>query len=239
MRLRASVINIPTKVGPLSWEQCLEEALERGSLVGVNESTQGKMSLWLRLAKEHGYGVYAYSTPNPLFWDKEVYRLVAHNVHKIHDGEGGRWEEKYPGYNAERYITEAVFTEAPESDASTPNLAVLHTHWVPNGRKVNGRWRTRMRRESKRLLRTLIKKHLAAGRIVIVMGDFNIRLPFYIMGGFVWVRATGVDKIGVICPKGWKIKAKKWSRFRAPTDHKYGAAATVSFEKIQASHRND
>ena len=77
-----------------------------------------------------------------------------------------------------------------------------------------------MQRRSKRKLRALVRKHKAAGRVVIVMGDFNIRPRFWVAKGFHWLRGVGICKIGA-------TRKGTGGTFPAPTDHKQGIKASI------------
>lgn len=230
-RIRGAIINVPTKVGADAWERCWHEAADRADIFGINEAFNPHAKrLYRGLARQHGYGQYGTrQTGNPIFWDRDVYRKVSGRVHTIHGSSGGLLARRWPGFNAERQITDVVLRHRD----TRQEVAVLNTHWVPNGGRVPSIWRTWARRKSKRLTRKLIRAHLAAGRVVVFMGDTNIREEIGLTKRMVWLRGVGIDKAGIAVPRGMRVRRKRARLFAAPTDHKHGVAfrATVTTTK--------
>ena len=217
--LRLAVVNIPHKIGADRWEACWDGARRRSAIFGVNESLRGdQRDLYAALAEDTKVGHSGLrQTPNPIFWKKKRFEKVSGEVHQIHGKAAGPLARRFPGFNAERDVNEVVLRQK-ENDRE---VAVLNTHWVPNGRKVNPVWRMKMRRKSKKLVRDLVRKHKRAGRPVFVMGDTNLFLPFWMPQDFKWYRARGIDKLGGTLPG-------KGRAYPAPTDHKHGVKATAT-----------
>lgn len=224
-------INAPAGYGDEAAETCWLKTSSHSDFFGMNEI--GNKSIKddlenLRREKKHGrFGLYL--GPNPVFWDLKKYKSVRKARHiQIHPAATGFLARRFPGYNGARYLTEEVIK--PVSGGL--QVAHLHTHWVPRGVKVSAWWRNKMRRISKDLLRKLVKAHRAAGRIVVVTGDLNIKGPFEVVSGFVWLVSAGVDKIGAIAPVGYRIINRKMGSFPAPTDHKRGWWASFDVVKV-------
>lgn len=227
---RVGVINIPTKVGPNAWRKCWEEAADRCGIFGVNEAFHPKAkALYLELAKEHGYGQYGTRRgPNPIYFNRKRWRRVSGTVHKIH-GRGNLFA-RWPGFNEARYVTDLVLVPRGRPDAL--EVAVLCTHWVPNGRKVSGSFRDKARVQSRLFVERLVREHQAAGRIVYLIGDTNIAKPFTLgIRGFQWIRGKGIDKVGVAVPKGYVLGKTSVDVFDAPTDHRHGVATAAQITK--------
>lgn len=219
-RLNVAVINAPIKVGADNWAKCWNRAHANSAVFGINESlTKKQRDVYrVQMAKSPKpvgqFGLH--QTPNPIFWRKDRFRKLSGKVHQIHPSNTGPLADKYPGFNAARYITEVVLLQKVDKREFT----ILNTHLVPNGPKVNDKWRKKARRKSKRDLRQLVRKHKKAGREVIVMGDMNLYKPFKMPPGFKWIRKFGIDKIGSTLPGTASL-------FEAPTDHKHGVKATL------------
>lgn len=228
--LRVGVINIPTKVGPTAWLDCWTLTADRCGIFGVNEVFHpNAKALYLELAKEHGYSQYGTrGGPNPVFFDRKRWRRVSGRLHRIH-GRGDRFG-RWPGFNESRYVTDVVLARRRRPGA--PEVAVLCTHWVPNGRKVTAIFRAAARRQSKKLVEQLMREHQAAGRIVYVIGDTNIARTFKLRGrGFEWIRGKGIDKVGVAVPRRFVVGKTSVDVFDAPTDHHHGVATTAQIKK--------
>lgn len=232
MILRLAVINIPTKVGPAAWRECFEETADRADIFGINEAFSPRAKrLYRRLAKTLGLWFYlVFRSPNPLFYDSGMWRRVAGSQHRLHGR--GPWWPRWPGYNAARYASVAVFDRRDDPEA--PWVTVINTHLVPRGRKVTNRWRERARRRSLAKLSQIIERHLELGRAVVIMGDLNMNTS-PALPGVVWVTGPSVDKIGVACPAGWRIAIRTVFRYAAPTDHDRGVSAVVHLERIGAA----
>lgn len=224
MLLRVGVINVPRSVGPKAWEECFAKTAARSDMFGINEClTRKQRRLYARLAREHRLSPFAlWRGPNPVFYGRR-WTKIAGSQHRLH-GRGPMFF-RWPGFNAPRYATVALY----RYNTAVPRVAHVHTHLVPRGPKVPEWWRAYARRKSIRKLARIINRHRAENRVVVVTGDFNMThapdLP-----AVTWVADSGVDKIGVACPRGWTITAESTARFRAPTDHGAGIAATVRLE---------
>lgn len=229
MRLRLAVTNIPTKVGEKSWARCFELMADKADIFGINEAGSKKAkALYLRLAQKHGLGQYGTRVgPNPVFWNKGKYRRVSSRQHRLHGAGTGRLARRYPGYNSARFCTEVVLAPV----AGGPQVAVLNTHLVPNGRKNSLRWRLAARRVALVEIRELVRKHREAGRVVVLMGDMNIALPFFVVRGWRWLRGRGIDKVGVLTTKDRAVTKVAVTAYPAPTDHKRGISATVNLTR--------
>lgn len=227
MILRVGVINIPTNVGPEAWEECFKETADRADLFGINEAMSPKAKrLYRRLAKNDNLGFYALFTgPNPVFYDGK-FKKIAGTQYRLHGR--GPYYARWPGYNAARYATVALY-----DTTSGPNVAHIHTHLVPRGPKVPEWWRKRARRAAIRKITRIVKRHREAGHIVVLTGDFNMTNAPEIWG-IAWVADRGVDKIGIGCPKGYRIIEESVDIYPAPTDHKHGTAAEVEIQKVAA-----
>jgi hypothetical protein len=216
LRLTVALINVPVKVGAASWEACFRLAA-KSPIFGLNESsTRRQRELYAALSEKIGFSHSGLrNCTNPIFWDADRFTKLFSEVHEIHPAGTGPLADKYPGFNAARTINEVVL-----ADSAGHEFAVLCTHFVPNGVKVNSAWRDKVRKESKRALRKLAQEHREAGRKVVVMGDMNMYEPFRLGKGIRWYRKFGIDKIGGT----GKGSAKT---FKAPTDHKRGVRATL------------
>lgn len=222
MLVRVGTINVPEKVGPQAWERCFEEIAERAELFGLQESlSDHQRDTYLDLAREHALRQFGLMKgPNPVFSDPKVWRRLYGSVYRLH-GRGPRFRA-WPGYNEARYATVTVHEHVT---AGGPQVTVVDAHLVPRGRKVPAWWRKRARRRSLRILADIVRRHVARGRLVVVLGDFNMdELPD--LPGVHWLHGKGVDKIGVAVPDGWGIAAADVETFPAPTDHRRGVVAT-------------
>lgn len=224
MILRLAVCNVPIKVGREAWAECFEQTADHGDLFGLNEAhSHAQKRTFLRLARERGLRQYGLAGPNPIFSAPGVWRRTHDSIYRLHGR--GPWCHRWPGYNSARRATVGLYEPVI---GVGPDVALINAHLVPRGRKVPAWWRERARRRSTRILSRIIARHVARGRVVVVMGDLNMAeapaLP-----GVEWVvgATRGVDKIGVACPAGWEITAQGADRFRAPTDHGHGVAASV------------
>lgn len=221
--LSVALVNVPIKVGEKAWTECFRKAA-KSDIFGLNECvSNAQRKVYDRLAEAGGLGHAGLAsrttktTGNPIFWDKDQFRVLSRTVHVIHTAGTGDLAERYPGYNSERTINEVVLTRVGEAT----EYAVLNTHLVPNGRKVPNLWRERKRAKSKRMLRRIARVHRKEGRVVVVMGDMNVREPFWLGRGMKWLKGEGIDKIG-------SNRKGVAHTFKAPTDHKRGVRATIN-----------
>lgn len=230
MIVRAAVINSPTSVGPKGWEGCFEAADARADVFGINENhSRRQKEAFKDLSREHGLRKFGLTGPNPLFNDPKVWRRLHESQHQLH-GRGPK-ARRWPGFNSPRFATVAVYEPV---QGGGPDLTVINTHLVPRGPKVPGWWRDRARRRALKKLDRLIQAHLARGRAVLVIGDFNMdEAPD--LEDVVWVVGAhrGVDKIGIAVPDGWRLAAWTGDRFPAPTDHRTGASALIEIERVR------
>lgn len=227
IRVNTAVINIPTKVGPENWIECWELTAEVADVFGVNENSKKKHKVYFDLAKKHNHGRYGVSnTPNPIFWDRKIYRGISGRQVRLHKAATGPLARKFPGFNAARYATEVVLRHRETKQ----ELAFIVTHWVPNGNKVNPVFRTASRIASKRGVTRLIRENRNEGRPTFLMGDTNIFKKFWLYA-IRWLRSQGIDKLGFAVPSGWKVSNMSSSTYPAPTDHKHGVRGSVTLTK--------
>jgi hypothetical protein len=222
--VRIAVTNIPTQVGPDAWRECWDLTADRADIFGANEVfTRKARRMFRRRARKRGYDQYGMKQcPNPVFWNARLYVRTYGKVHRIHGGHDDALARLYPGFNDARYMNEVVL--APVDGG--PEVAVLCSHWVPSGRRVDPKWRKKVRRESKALTAQLTAKHKAAGRIVVFLADTNIYPPI-LVAGLRFLRKVGIDKIAVAVPAGMVILRAKARTFWAPTDHGHGVRANI------------
>lgn len=226
LRLLVACINIPTKVGPKAWARCFALVVARAHIFGINEAGSWRAKrLYIRLARELGLTHYGLSGSNPVFWDPDLFRKLRARQVKLHARAKGRLARRWPGFNAARYLTEVVLRHIQ----SRVIVAVLNVHLVAPGRKVNSRWRARMRKRSLDRIRRMVAHHILMGRIVVLLGDTNIADEIDVRG-MLWLFPSGVDKIGVGIPEGMDLEGFDLDQFLAPTDHKKGRAAAVDIE---------
>lgn len=227
--MRVAVINVPTKVGAAAWERCFRETAERAPIFGINETISREAKrLYFDLSRDMGYGrAGLWTSPNPIFYDKDQYEYVESRIHELHPRGSSPLARRFPGFNDARSVTDLVLRDKN----TNKQIAVLCTHWVPEGQKVPKAWRAWARNESRRKIRKLIRHHLRHGRIVYLMGDTNIG-GLIDMGvrRFKWIRPEGIDKIGVAVPKGTVLKDCNYRKYGAPTDHGAGVVARAIFD---------
>lgn len=224
--LRASTINIPTSAGRKAWRRALAIATRHGDLTGAQEvfSPRAK-ALFVWLARHLGLRQFGlvYS-PNPIFSDPDVWRRTRGNVHKLHGRGPLKYFRKWSGFNAARYATVAIYEH---TNADAPLVTHLNTHLVPRGPKVPDWWRDQVRRISIEKITDIVAAHLAAGRVVLLTGDFNMedapKIP-----GVQWLWDDGVDKIGIAVPEGVDVARFIAHTFDAPVDHRHGVAAAIT-----------
>lgn len=233
VRIRIGVINIPVKVRRPAWKKCFTLLLERVDIGGVNESfTPAQRQLYRKVAEAEGFAWSGSTGPNPIFWDATMFNLVSGRRIPIHPAGTGRRARRFPGYNGAREINEVVLELIAHPGTE---IAVLNTHFVPEGPQVPSAWRNQMRSKSKTMLGNLAAAHVARGRVVFPIGDTNIHEPFSV-APVRWLRGKGVDKIGIALPSGVRgidfpaearVIAQRVGWFLAPTDHRRGFVANV------------
>lgn len=215
-------INIPSKVGQKAWESCWRKTATRASIFGVCENfTRKQRGTYRAQAKRHNYGVFGLSSPNPIFWDRSLYKKLSGRVITLHAGAKDSWARRFPGFNAERKMSELIL-----ADWSGQEYAVLCSHWVPE-QNVSLAFKLSARRASKKKTRELIRYHRSLGRIVIFMADTNIYRRIN-LAGMIWMRKRGIDKIGVAVPGNMHVTDAESETFPAPTDHKRGVAGSAT-----------
>lgn len=222
LRLLIAVINVPRKVGRKAWIRCFKLTAQRAHLFGMNEAGWlPQKRVYQRLARQLGLTFWGlFRGPNPVFWDPDIFRKLSARQIKLHARAKGRLAQRWIGFNAARYLTEVVLRHI----ATKTIIAVLNTHLVPPGPKVEPWWRARMRKRSLARIRSLVHAHLAAGRIVVLMGDHNL-LGKLDIPGVTWLVFEGVDKLAIAVPAGVSLDGFSIDDFLAPTDHKRGHAA--------------
>lgn len=232
--LRVAIMNVPTKVGWRAWRSNFIDLDQRAAVFAINEagSTLAKR-VYAVLAKRRRLGRYGlFIGPNPIFWDRSRYRLFSATQVKLHDHAPGRRFRLWPGYNSARYATVVVL----EPVDGGPLETYINAHWVPPGRKVDERWRARMREISEKKIRRIIEQHRAAGRIVTLMGDLNLRHEPDLGEHVIWLRGDGVDKLAVALPEGVELVGGPDAArdrvvvFPGITDHKHGVSADIHLE---------
>lgn len=225
---RLGVINVPVKVGPRAWLRCWRVMAGKTALFGVNESLSRRQRLVYAAAmRQRRWGQYAlWTSPNPIFFAKETWTKVegSGRVVKLHDA--GPWAGRWPGYSAARYATVCVF----ERNDGTQH-AVVNAHLVPDGSKVEPRWRSKVRDSSFVQLRDLVDGLTDLGCITWLLGDMNVYPEFQMGDRFHWVRGHGIDKLGVSLPDGVTLGDGGWELINAPTDHQHGLVARVHIIK--------
>lgn len=218
LELNVGSINIPNKVGEDNISECWERTASRSTVFGTQECfSRRQRRIYRRKMRNYSWGSRGMgASPNPIFWDKEVWEYVSHRVILLHD-ESGR--KDHPGFNAERYMTEVVLRHS----ATGVEVAFLNTHWTAPF-WVSRVFLVRARRAAKSKARKRIKAHLAAGRPVVFMGDTNIGRKIK-LASVRWLRGKGIDKLGIALPKGWVMNIASAHTFKAPTDHGHGVEA--------------
>lgn len=217
--LALSLINIPDKVGLPDIRLCFDLALTKGRVVGVNEVFHPRQrALYEVVAKARGFGFYGlHKTPNVLFWKTDLFARRHAMVHQIHGrNTTAKNANQWPGFYDKREITEVVLRR--RSDGK--EFAFLLTHLAAEVKVVDQKWLRAVKRKSKRMLRDLTRKHMKAGRVVIVEGDMNTREDFSMPKTFRWYTKGIIDKVG-------GNRKGKSTLFAAPTDHGHGVRAVI------------
>lgn len=229
LKLSVATINVPGSVGARAWARCFKLLLEHGvDFAGANEvGRPAAKRLLSGTAKAHGREQFgAFRGPNPIVSNPARWKRTGGRVWRLHAAGASALARKWVGFNGARYAT--VTTNRPAKAPFTPEVAAIQTHWVPRGKKVPEWWRKRQRERARTIVERLVRTHLARNRIVLVMGDLNMEKAPHITG-VTWVHDSGVDKIGVACPAGVQLTAHKSAFFDAPTDHKHGVRADLTF----------
>lgn len=232
MRLRLGVINVPRSVGRAAWAACFRATADRADIFGINESfTSSQRRLFRRLAKSLGLLFFLlFRSPNPIFYNPDVWHRVSGRQLLLHNR--GPWWRRWPGFNAARYASVAVFKSPTPY---LPWVTVINTHWVPRGRKVPAWWRARARKRSIAKVEALISRHHTHDRVVVILGDLNTGVAPDI-AGVEWIRDdAGVDEIGIALPPGWDIESITAARFAAPTDHGHGKSVDLHLKQQGAN----
>lgn len=238
LHLLVACMNIPTKVGAKAWAINFRNLADRADIFGINEAGNLRAKrLYLRLARRLGYGCYGlFSGPNPVFWDRRKYRRYSAIQVRLHGAARGRLARLWPGFNSPRFMTVVVLKPL----AGGPLVAFVNLHFVAPGPKVDDRWRARMRDLSIERLTAIVEHHMDLGRVVVVAGDTNIKHPIRMPEGFLWLRPTGVDKLGVGVT-GARVHLDRARAitstvaFPAITDHKHGISADIPITSRKAA----
>lgn len=229
--LRVALMNVPTKVGWRAWRSNFIALDQRAHVFAVNEAGSSlAKKVYAVLAQRRRLGRYGlFIGPNPIFWDSRRYRRHSAAQVKLHGRAPGWRFRLWPGYNSARYATVVVLQPRAGGLLET----YINAHWVPPGKKVDDEWRERMREISERKIAEIIEEHRAAGRIVTLTGDLNLRHEPDLGENVVWLRGDGVDKLAIALPDGVEF-ADGVSNARARvdvfpgiTDHKHGVSADI------------
>lgn len=225
LTLAVAVCNVPIKVRRAAWAQCWRETARRSTAFGLNESfSRAQRRTYRQLAKRAGWAYWGlWRGPNPVFYDPGVWRFVAARQHGLHGRL--RWWPRWPGYNSARHATVVALRHRETGQVVT----FICTHLVPRGNKVHPRSRIRARAKSVRRLERILATQRRLGRITVLMGDMNMSRPPE-LPGVVWL-AEGIDQIGIAALGAVVDTRYPASRFRAPTDHRHGTAATIRIER--------
>lgn len=228
---RLGVINVPVKVGARSWAKCWTVMANHTSVFGINESlSRRQRAVYAARCLRRGWGQYGLrNSPNPIFWDRDVWTKVkgSGRIVKLHGP--GPWAHSWPGYNGSRYATVIVLQRR-----SGQQHAIINTHLVPNGHKVPAVWREQVRGDSFKQLAELVDDLTTFGLVVWLLGDMNVTTPFDMGDRFRWIRGKGIDKLGVSLPDHIRITDAGFELIALPehvTDHKHGLTARVHLEK--------
>lgn len=227
---KVGCINIPTSVGKSAWERCFIAALTRSDVFGVNEAFHpAAKDLYDRLCKRHEYGhVGLAKTGNPIFWNKAKYTLVDSGDEEIH-GRGPGYDE-WPGFNDARGFTWAILRPKGALKGDGEDFMVINTHLVPNGPKVVDWWRVKVRAQSWKVLREVIKAAVHQGLPCFLLGDMNVSAAVPISRLFRWIKGVGIDKVGLGLPPEMKRGECTFVLYAAPTDHHHGVATVARWD---------
>lgn len=223
INLRVALMNIPTKVGAKAWSRCFQLLVRHGDVFGINEAGSPRAKrLYRDLARAHGYGQFGLNEgPNPIFWNRNVYRFVSGHQIKIHGRGKGRLARRWPGFNGARFMTVVTLSHIPSGQLVT----FLNWHLVAPGWKVRPRWRSRMRVKSAVLIKRQVTYHRNQGRVVVGLGDAN--RDAWTVSGARWLHMDGPDLMLLGLPSGFHLDKADTDAFPAPTDHKHGKSADI------------
>lgn len=238
LHLLVACMNVPTKVGAKAWEINFRNLANRADIFGINEAGNARAkALYRLLAGRLGYGYYGlFVGPNPVFWDRRKYRRYSATQVRLHSAGRGRLARLWPGFNGPRFLTVVVLRPI----TGGPLVTFINLHFVAPGPKVNEAWRAQMRAKSIARLHAIVDHHMDLGRVVVVVGDTNIKQPFPMPEGFLWLRSTGVDKLGVGVTSS-RIHLDKAEAitsvvaFPGLTDHKHGISADIPLSSRKAA----
>lgn len=226
MKKSVGMINVPAGAGADDTRKCWHIMEAKCDRFGVNEVLYAwQKALYLVIARKNGYGVAGIRhSPNPVFFDKSLYRKTFQRTVKLHDR--GPNFKKDPGFNEARYANVVVLVEKGNQLTETHiniHLAAFNRNKVPDA------WVFAKHRESLALIRELVEAGLKKGDVWLY-GDFNIHelLTFdNIDGGRVeGIKPRGVDKVYHFAKGEQGVKVKhKAIELPAPTDHKHGIYA--------------
>lgn len=223
--LIVGIINIPIKVGKRAWRRCFGLMARNAGIFGINECLHpDQRELFLRLARKLGLGQYGTRIgPNPVFWDARKYSLVRGRQVKLHAAGTSAKARRYPGFNEARRATDVILAVHGTNGVQ---IGVINVHMAPGGKKVPTLWLIWARRQSKKVIRGLIAEHHEAGREVVVIGDTNIFREF-VLGTVRWLRARGVDKVGIALTSAARLVRHRVRLVDAPTDHEHGVVVRI------------
>lgn len=224
MQFKPGSINIPTSAGPRNATKAWNIIASETSVFGTQEALyphiKGLELLAMRRAGWKQYGLYR--SPNPIFWDPEVWQFVDGGVTRLH-GRGPNFR-RYPGFNASRKNTWVTLHHRETDHVVT----FINVHWVPQGPKVPESFRQFARARSLGTTTRQVNRFRDEGHHVVVFGDTNIPDKIFLGPRPVWLKRTGVDKMvfflgGVDGEVHTRIKMVP-----APVDHKDGIVGMVT-----------
>lgn len=231
LSLSVACMNIPTKVGPAKWRTCFNKLAAAGDVISINEAGSLKAKrLYNRLKNQHHMSQFGlFRGPNPIFWDVRKFAKVSAKQIRLHARGTGALARRFPGFNGARFMTVVVLQPLDaEGHRLGPEVAFLNWHFVAPGPKVPAAWRARKRRQSEAKVRAERAKHIAAGRIVVGNGDAN-EDAFDLADADWWIHDDGPDLMFVAVPAGVEVTHVLPGLIPAPTDHKRGKRADLTF----------
>lgn len=210
------VINIPLKNGQRGRKRGFYRMAARSDFFVVNEVLNRRAKVGLAsVAVRAGWGTAGlYGSPNPIFFDRKVYRKVSTEIVVLHDAAPSKAARRKPGYNAKRVANVSTFIHLETGQRHV----VIGIHLVADSKYVDDAWAARVRQVSIKKLTDLVEKHARLGAVVWVLGDTNIRDPFRLGVGFVWIRPVGIDKAGVATPYGITVLDHDFEVIEVPVE---------------------